>query len=41
LVDKVTYALGNLSELDLRFEQHCEGGAPAMHGKIHWSASGT
>jgi len=27
-----------LTALDLRFEQHCEGGTPALHGAIHWSA---
>lgn len=35
-VDSVTYANGNLTTIDLRFEQHCEGGTPALHGTIHW-----
>jgi hypothetical protein len=35
-IDSVTYANGNVTALDLRFEQHCEGGAPALHGAIHW-----
>jgi hypothetical protein len=41
VVDKATYVQGNLSALDLRFEQHCEGGSAALHGKIHWDASAT
>lgn len=36
-VDNVTYNNGNLSLIDLRFEQHCEGGTPALHGLIHWT----
>jgi hypothetical protein len=39
MVDKVTYAAGAMTELDLRFEQHCEGGSSALRGKIHWNAS--
>jgi hypothetical protein len=38
VVDSVTYTSGTLSAIDLRFEQHCEGGVPALHGKIHWTA---
>jgi hypothetical protein len=38
-VDAVTYVSGVLTTIDLRFEQHCEGAAPALHGKIHWDAS--
>ena len=41
VVDKVTYTSGTLSALDLRFEQHCEGNVPALHGQIHWDASDT
>ena len=37
VVDSVTYVGETLTEIDLRFEQHCEGGAPALYGKIHWS----
>ncbi|QJD98809.1 hypothetical protein HH212_01125 [Massilia forsythiae] len=36
VVDKVSYALGQLNAIDLRFEQHCEGMAAAQHGAIHW-----
>ena len=36
-IDGVTYTNGNLTALDLRFEQRCEGGTPALHGAIHWS----
>jgi len=38
-VDGVTYTSGGLNAIDLRFEQHCEGGLPALHGQIHWDAS--
>jgi hypothetical protein len=41
VVDSVTYVGTGLSVIDLRFEQHCEGGTPALHGKIHWTASGS
>jgi hypothetical protein len=36
VVDAVTYAGGNLTAIDLRFEQHCERWDPALHGQIHW-----
>jgi hypothetical protein len=36
VVDKVTYTQAELTAIDLRFEQHCEGAAPALHGVIHW-----
>lgn len=31
----VTYMNDGVSALDLRFEQHCEGGSAALHGKVH------
>ena len=37
-VDSVTYTGTTLTQIDLRFEQHCEGGTPALHGAIHWRA---
>jgi hypothetical protein len=37
VVDKVTYSMAELSAIDLRFEQHCEGGTAALHGVIHWA----
>jgi hypothetical protein len=41
-VDQATYQTTDhgtdLASLDLRFEQHCEGGTPALHGQIHWAA---
>jgi hypothetical protein len=37
-VDSVTYTTAGLASLDLRFEQHCEGAAPALRGTIHWRA---
>jgi hypothetical protein len=35
-VDRVVYSNGALTALDLRFEQHCEGGTTALHGVVHW-----
>jgi hypothetical protein len=37
VVDNVTYELGAVKSIDLRFEQHCEGGGPALRGVIHWA----
>lgn len=37
-IDQITFASGVLTSVDLRFEQHCEKGAPALHGAIHWHA---
>ena len=37
-VDRVVYTNGVLTALDLRFEQRCEGGTPALHGAIHWDS---
>ncbi len=37
VADNVTYSAGVLTSIDLRFEQHCEGGTPALHGQIHWA----
>jgi hypothetical protein len=36
VVDKVSYAQGELTAIDLRFEQHCEGEEAAQRGVIHW-----
>lgn len=36
VVDNVTYTNGVLMAIDLRFEQHSNHTAPALHGKIHW-----
>jgi hypothetical protein len=36
-IDNVTYNSGNLTAIDLRFEQHCEGWSPALYGWIHWA----
>lgn len=38
VVDRITYAGSTLTALDLRFEQHCEGGGPALRGAVHWTA---
>ncbi|KQV90746.1 hypothetical protein ASD15_01320 [Massilia sp. Root351] len=39
VVDKVEYAGAKLSAIDLRFEQHCEGGSSALRGQVHWNAA--
>jgi hypothetical protein len=39
VVDSVSFVNGALTALDLRFEQHCEGGAPALRGKVHWNVN--
>ncbi len=31
-----TLAGATLTGVDLRFEQHCEGATPALHGQLHW-----
>ncbi len=36
VADSVTYNGTALTAIDLRFEQHCEGGTPALYGEIHW-----
>ena len=36
IVDSVTYTRGVLTGIDLRFEQHGQGGAAALRGAIHW-----
>jgi hypothetical protein len=41
VIDSITYTGGALSAIELRFEQHCEGAAPALRGKIRWSSSDT
>jgi hypothetical protein len=37
VIDNATYTNGNLTEIDLQFEQHCEGTTAALHGQIHWT----
>jgi hypothetical protein len=37
VVDNVNYSGGTITALDLRFEQHCEGAGPALHGQVHWT----
>lgn len=41
VIDSVTYSGSTLDAIDLRFEQHCEGFAPALRGLIRWSAADT
>jgi uncharacterized repeat protein (TIGR01451 family) len=38
-VDDVVYAAGQLASIDIRFEQHCGGSAPALRGQLHWNAN--
>jgi hypothetical protein len=40
-IDSVTYAADVLNQVDLTFEQHCEGATPALHGAIHWRSDDT
>lgn len=40
-IDNVNYTAGALTAIDLRFEQHCEGAAQALHGAIHWTSTDT
>jgi len=35
-IDRVTYTNGNLSAVEMSFEQRCEGGTAALHGAVHW-----
>lgn len=39
VVDKVSYVQDQLSEINLRFQQNCEGGSAALRGRIRWSAA--
>lgn len=39
VVDNVIYDGDALVEIDLRFEQHCQGDVPALRGKIHWNVN--
>ena len=41
VIDNVTYDGTTLMAIDLRFEQHCDGGAPALNGEMHWDANDT
>ena len=36
VVDSISYSNGELTAVELRFEQRCEGGSAALHGKISW-----
>jgi hypothetical protein len=36
-VDDIVYQGESLQSVSLRFEQHCEGGGPALHGQVKWS----
>ena len=40
-IDSVTYVAGALTQVDLRFEQRCNGFTAALHGTIHWRADDT
>ena len=41
VIDNVLYEKEILTAIDLRFEQHCEGASPALHGQIHWKSNNT
>ena len=36
VVDNVTYSAGNVTAIDLRFEQRCKGSISPLRGKLHW-----
>jgi hypothetical protein len=36
VVDSVAYDAGVLDSIELRFEQRCDGAAPALRGKVRW-----
>jgi hypothetical protein len=38
-IDEVEYDGANLVYIDLSFEQHCEGAAPALRGNVIWNAN--
>jgi hypothetical protein len=38
-IDSLTVSGGAITSLDLRFEQHCENGPPALRGKVHWTSN--
>lgn len=37
MIDRVSYADGELESIELRFEQHCERRSAPLRGKIRWS----
>lgn len=39
VVDDLAWSGDVLTAIDLRFEQHCDGVAPALHGKVHWTTN--
>lgn len=40
-IDSIAYENGQLSAVDLRFEQVCDGNPAPMRGGLHWRASAT
>ena len=40
VVDRINFNSATLSNVDLRFEQRCEGATAALRGQIHWSQDG-
>lgn len=39
VIDNIVFQGDKLTELDLRFEQNCDGGSAALRGKIHWTSN--
>jgi subtilisin family serine protease len=39
VIDQITWAVGAVASVDLRFEQHCDWSTPALRGQVHWVAS--
>ena len=41
-IDSVVYDAGAaMTDINLSFEQYCEGNSPALRGEVHWDASDT
>jgi len=39
VVDSIQFVEGEVSAVQLRFEQHCEAATPALHGAISWKST--
>jgi hypothetical protein len=36
-IDRIVFTGLEITAVDLRFEQHCDGSTAALHGAVHWS----
>jgi hypothetical protein len=37
VIDSITYTGSDVTAIDARFEQHCNGSSAALHGRVRWS----